>query len=326
MHKYIERTQTRAELDLRARIYVVDHQSMVGHALLEALTASGFTCFVHEHAADLDLLNQAAVDAFFADQKPEYVFLCAAQANEEGHQGRDAECLYKHLSIATHLIHASYRNEVEKLLFIAPTSVYPEHTAQPICGEDLLSSSFEPRYASLGLAHLAGIKLCEQYHRQYGCKFVAAVSVSLYGALDEHSAQQHLLLRLLFKMHEAHQNQLPTVEIHGRGIAKRSFMHVDDLARACLLIMDEYHAWPDQTPFINIGVEEDMSVSALAHLIKRIVGYSGELLFNPTKPEGAPRRLLDFGLLKSLGFKPSISLEGGLRKVYAAYINTLKSA
>ena len=301
---------------------------MVGAALLRDLKERGATDIIFQTKESLDLRDQAATRAFFEREKPSYVFLSAAKMGGIGaHQLAPAEFLYDNLMIVSHVIHAAYSSGVKKLLFLASSAVYPRCTPQPIREEQLLSAPLDSTNEGYALAKMAGMKLCETYRDQYGCNFISAVVTNLYGPGDSYDLEKaHVLPALLRKVHEAKQLCSPSVEVWGSGTSKREFMHVDDLSRACLLFMESYEAQPQMSPsFINLGVGEDLSISALAHLIKKIVKYEGTLLFNPSKPEGAPRKRLDVSRLTSLGFRPSISLEAGIRSTYADYLERLQS-
>ncbi len=297
---------------------------MVGSALLSALKANGATQLCLRTHAELDLRGQMETEDFFEQEKPQYVFLAAAKVGGIlATQNCEADFLYDNLLITANVIHAAYRHGVKKLLFLGSSCAYPKHTSQPIEEEQLLTGELDPAHEPYAIAKIVGIKLCESYRDQHGCDFIAAMPANLYGPGDN-LQQAHVLGALLQRFHEAKQTNAPAVEVWGTGKAKREFMHVDDMAAAALLLMDKHVAVPQQFPsFINVGVGEDVRISALAHLVKKVVGYTGEICFNPTKPDGAPRKLLCIRRLKSYGFLPTISLEVGVQAVYKEYVASL---
>ena len=312
-----------SSLNLDAKIYIAGHRGMVGSAIQRALKAQGASHLIGKSHKALDLRNQSATEAFFAKERPEYVFLTAAKVGGilSNTQHR-ADFLYDNLAITTNVVHAAYKYGVKKLLFLGSSCIYPKHTQQPIREEHLLTSTLEPTNEPYAIAKITGIKLCESYRDQHECNFIAAVPTNLYGIHDNYDPQSaHVLPALLSKTHEAKKSNAEAVEIWGTGTPKREFMHVDDTAAACILLMEQYDAVPYQQPsFINVGVGEDISISALAQLIKSIVGYRGDLRFDPTKPDGARRKLLDISRLRQLGFRPKYSLKAGIEQTYKDYL------
>jgi GDP-L-fucose synthase len=297
-----------------ARIYVAGHRGMVGSAIVRRLKAGGHGNFILRTSAELDLRNQAAVNAFFAETKPEYVFLAAAKvggilANSQ----YKAEFLYDNLMIETNLIHAAYQHGVTKLLFLGSSCIYPKMAPQPMKEEYLLTGVLEPTNDAYAVAKIAGIKMCEAYHEQYGCNFISAMPTNLYGPNDNYDLQKsHVLPALLRKFHTAKEEASPAVEIWGTGSPLREFLHVDDLADACYFLMKEYN----DPQFLNVGTGVDLSIADLARLVKKVVGYEGELNFDSSKPDGTPRKLMDVSGLHALGWKHKVDLDVGVGMVY----------
>jgi GDP-L-fucose synthase len=287
---------------------------MVGSAILRALRAAGHESFVVRTSKELDLRNQQAVADFFAAEKPAYVFLAAAKVGGiMANNTYRAEFLYDNLMIESNIIHQSYVHGVKKLLFLGSSCIYPKLAPQPLREDMLLSGYLEPTNEPYAVAKIAGIKLCENYRSQYGCDFISAMPTNLYGPNDNYDLQSsHVIPALIRKVHEAKIQGLPQVEVWGSGKPLREFMHADDLAHACLYIMEHYSA-PE---FINVGTGREISIKDLALLIASVVGYTGTLAFDSTKPDGTPRKLMDVSKLLGLGWKSTISLEDGLKTVY----------
>ena len=264
-------------------------------------------------SAELDLRNQEAVNLFFKNEKPEYVFLAAAKVGGiVANNSYRADFIYENLQIQNNVIHASYNNKVSKLLFLGSSCIYPRLCPQPIKEEYLLTGELEATNEPYAIAKIAGLKMCESYKRQYGCNFIAAMPTNLYGPNDNYDLQKsHVLPAFIRKFQEAIEAGQPTVEIWGSGTPKREFLHVDDLANACLFLMLNYN----EESHINIGTGEDISIRDLALLVKKISGYEGELKFDATRPDGTPRKLLDVSRIHQAGWKHTISLEEGIRKV-----------
>ena len=301
-------------MDKKDKIYVAGHRGMVGSAIVRKLQAEGFENLLVRTSAELDLRSQEAVDTFFKEHKPDYVFLAAAKVGGiVANNTYRADFLYENLMIQNNVIHSAYKHSVTKLLFLGSSCIYPKFAEQPIKEEYLLTGTLEPTNEPYAIAKIAGLKMCDAYRSQYGCNFISAMPTNLYGPNDNYDLQNsHVLPALLRKMIVAKRNQQPAVEIWGSGTPRREFLHVDDLADACFFLMQEY----DGTDWLNIGVGEDVSIRELAELIKAIVGYAGELQFDTSKPDGTPRKLLDVSKLHSRGWKAKIGLRAGIERVY----------
>lgn len=287
---------------------------MVGSAIHRNLLKKGFTNFILKTSGELDLRNSQAVAGFFEKEKPEYVFLAAAKVG--GIQANNiyrAEFLYDNLMIQNNVIHSAYLNKVKKLLFLGSSCIYPKLAPQPLKEEYLLSGYLEDTNEPYAIAKIAGIKMCENYRRQYGCDFISVMPTNLYGPNDNYNLNNsHVLPALIRKFHEAKESNAPYVEMWGSGSPLREFLHADDMADACVYLMKTYS---DQK-HVNIGTGTDLSIKDLALLIKKIVGYNGEIKHDLTKPDGTPRKLMDVSFLHSLGWKHTIELEDGIRMVY----------
>ncbi|MEX1001477.1 MAG: GDP-L-fucose synthase [Crocinitomicaceae bacterium] len=297
-----------------SKIYVAGHRGMVGSAIVRQLKENGYTHLVLRSSKELDLTQQAAVSDFFAKEKPDYVFLAAAKVGGIlANNTYRAEFLYDNLMIAANVIHAAYQNKVKKLLFLGSSCIYPKLAKQPLKEEYLLSGDLEPTNEPYAIAKIAGIKLCETYREQYGCNFISAMPTNLYGPNDNYNlATSHVLPALIKKFHLAKEKELAAVEIWGTGSPLREFLHVDDLAEACLHLMSHY----DEKEFINIGSGNDISIKDLALKVKEIVGFKGELKFDSTKPDGTPRKLMDVSKINRSGWKYSTSLDEGIKQTY----------
>lgn len=305
-------------MNTSSRIYIAGHRGMVGSAIFRHLRQHGFTQLITRSSSELDLRDQAQVADFFDAEKPEYVFLAAAKVGGiQANNTYRAEFLYDNLAIEMNVIHQAYRHGVHKLLFLGSSCIYPKLAPQPMKEDDLLTGSLEPTNEPYAIAKIAGIKLCEAYWDQYGCQFVSAMPTNLYGPNDNYDLENsHVLPALIRKFHEAKVNGHASVPIWGDGSPRREFMHVDDLARACVYVMKAY----DQKQFINIGVGEDISIRELALLVKKVVGFEGDLQFDPEKPNGTPRKLMDVSRLFATGYRPQIGLEAGIQQVYADFL------
>lgn len=307
-------------MNLQARIFVAGHRGLVGSAIKRTLEAQGFERILVRHRGELDLLNQEAVARFFAQEQPEYVFMAAAKvggilANSQ----YPADFLYQNLVIQTNVIHAAHLFGVKKLLFLGSSCIYPKFAPQPIREQYLLSGELEPTNEPYALAKIAGIKMCEAYNRQYGSNFLAVMPTNLYGPNDNFDLESsHVLPALLRKFHEAAIHKAPSVEVWGTGKPKREFLYVDDLADACVYLM-KFFDQRDTAPFVNIGTGEDVEIRELASLIKRIVGYQGEIVFRSDKPDGTPRKWLDVSRMARLGWNASTTLEAGIQQTYDWY-------
>ena len=292
---------------------------MVGSAIKRKLEKLGYNNFVLKTSKQLDLRNQELVNKFFVKEKPDFVFLAAAKVGGiVANNSYKADFLYENLMIQSNVINAAYKNDVKKLLFLGSSCIYPKFAKQPILEEELLSGKLEPTNDAYAIAKIAGIKLCESYRLQYGANFISVMPTNLYGPNDNYDLNtSHVLPALLKKMHIAKIKNLSSVEIWGTGNPKREFLHADDLAGACIFLMNSYN----EKDFINIGTGEDISIKDLAFLIKEIVGFNGDIVFNTDKPDGTPRKLLDVGKLNKLGWEYKISLEEGIKQVYEDVLN-----
>ncbi|TDN35799.1 GDP-L-fucose synthase [Hymenobacter sp. UV11] len=298
-----------------AKIYVAGHRGMVGSALIRRLQKAGFTNFVTRTSSELDLRDQAAVAAFFAQEKPDYVVLAAAKVGGiQANNTYRAEFLYDNLMIESNVIHHSYLNGVKKLLFLGSSCIYPKMAPQPLQEESLLTGELESTNEPYAVAKIAGIKLCDAYRSQYGCNYISAMPTNLYGPHDNYDLKNsHVLPALLRKFHEAKEASAPEVEVWGTGTPRREFLHVNDLADACYWLLENYN----EPGLVNIGTGTDLSIRELAELVQRTVGYEGTILFNSNYPDGTPRKLMDVSKLASYGWVATIGLEEGVRAVYA---------
>ncbi|PJJ74883.1 GDP-L-fucose synthase [Thermoflavifilum aggregans] len=298
------------------KIYVAGHRGMVGSAILRRLQQLGYTRFVLRTSQELDLRNQAEVFAFFEKEKPDYVFLAAARVGGIlANNTYRAEFIYDNLQIEANVIHAAYLSGVKKLMFLGSSCIYPRLAPQPIKEEYLLTGPLEPTNEPYAIAKIAGIKLCEAYRAQYGCHFISVMPTNLYGINDNFDLEtSHVLPALLRKFHEAKEHHLPEVVVWGTGKPRREFLYVDDLADACVFLMNHQ----EEPDLINIGTGEDISIAELAELIRKIVGYKGRIVYDTSKPDGTPRKLLDVSRLHAMGWHHQTSLEEGIRKVYEA--------
>lgn len=304
-------------MERTAKIYIAGHRGMVGSALLRKLTAEGYSNLVCRTSAELDLRDQAAVDRFFKEERPEYVFLAAAKVGGilANNTYRGA-FLYDNLMIQSNIIHAAHINGVVKLMFLGSSCIYPKLAPQPLREEYLLTGPLEHTNEPYAIAKIAGIKMCDAYRDQYGSNFISVMPTNLYGPNDNYDLQtSHVLPAMIRKIHEAKQRSLPAVTIWGTGKPRREFLHADDLADACYYLMQHY----DEPGFVNIGTGEDIEIGELAVLIKEIIGYQGEITNDLSKPDGTPRKLMDVSKLHSFGWKHKINLREGLEKVYAEF-------
>jgi GDP-L-fucose synthase len=303
------------------KIYIAGHRGMVGSAIIRRLKKDGFTNIITRTSKELDLRNQQAVADFFASEKPDFVFLAAAKVGGiVANNTYRADFIYENIMIQSNVIHNSYLNKVKKLMFLGSSCIYPKMAPQPLKEEYLLTGLLEPTNEPYAIAKIAGIKMCDAYRSQYGCNFISVMPTNLYGPNDNYDLNNsHVLPALIRKFHEAKINHSPTVEIWGTGSPLREFLHADDLADACFYLMQNYN----ESGLMNIGVGEDISIKDLALLIKKIIGYQGELKFDSSKPDGTPRKLMDVSKLHAFGWKHKIDLEEGIRSVYAEVQNKL---
>jgi GDP-L-fucose synthase len=306
-------------MNLESKIYVAGHRGLVGSAIVRRLEEKGYTNLVYRTSKELDLRDKNAVDTFFAEEKPEFVFLAAAKvggivANNE----YPADFIRDNLLIQTNIIDAAYRNDVKKLLFLGSTCIYPKMAPQPLKEEYLLTGELEPTNDAYAIAKIAGIKMCQSYNRQYGTDYISVMPTNLYGENDNFDLHtSHVLPALIRKFHDAKENNAPFVEVWGTGTPKREFLYSDDLADACVYLINNYSG----NEIVNIGVGEDLPIKELAEKIKEVVGFTGEIQFDTTKPDGTPRKLVDVTKLNSLGWKATTSLEDGLKKAYKWFLD-----
>ena len=297
-----------------AKIYVAGHRGMVGSAIVRRLKKEGFNNIITLGSKELDLTNQQAVADFFAAEKPEYVFLAAAKVGGiHANNIYRADFIYQNLMIECNVIHQSYVQGVKKLLFLGSSCIYPKNAPQPIKEEYLLTSVLEDTNEPYALAKIAGLKMCENYKRQYGCNFISGMPTNLYGPNDNYDLNNsHVLPAILRKFHEAKEANASSVEIWGTGKPRREFLHVDDLADACLFLMEKY----DGLQAVNIGFGSDVSIGELAEIVKKTTDFRGEISNNTSKPDGTMKKLMDSSFLNSLGWKAKIQLEDGIKQVY----------
>ena len=297
-----------------SRIYVAGHRGLVGSAIWRELQRQGFSHLIGRGREKLNLLEAAAVERFYADRNPEFVFVAAAKvggilANDQ----QPASFLYENLQIQNHLIHGAWRAGVKKLLFLGSSCIYPKLAPQPLKEEYLLTGPLEPTNEWYAVAKIAGIKLCVAYRRQYGCNFISVMPTNLYGPNDNYDLQtSHVLPALIRKFHEAKIAGADKVTCWGTGSALREFLYVDDLARACVFLMQHY----DEESFINVGSGCEVTIKELAELVREIIGFKGEILWDKTKPDGTPRKLLDSSRLFALSWKPEVDLKSGIARAY----------
>lgn len=307
-------------MEKSSKIYIAGHRGMVGSAIVRRLEENGYTNIIHRTSAELDLRNQAAVEKFFEEEKPEYVFLAAAKVGGiHANNTYPAEFIYDNLMIETNIINSSYKNKVKKLLFLGSSCIYPKFAEQPIKEEYLLTGSLEETNEAYAIAKITGIELCKFYRRQYGCDFISAMPTNLYGINDNFNLEtSHVMPALIRKFHEAKINDSKEVVMWGTGKPRREFMYVDDLADSLIHLMlnysDEIH--------VNLGTGEDIEIGELSNLIKDIVGYKGEIVNDLSKPDGTPRKLLDVTRLNSTGFKHKVALKEGIERVYEWFKET----
>ena len=306
-------------MNKEAKIYVAGHRGLVGSAIVRRLRAQGYENILTATSKELDLRSQAAVREFFERERPAFVFLAAAKvggilANSEF----PADFIYQNLMIEANVIESARLSAVEKLLFLGSTCIYPKLAPQPLREDSLLTGPLEPTNEWYAVAKIAGIKLCQAYQRQYGCTFISAMPTNLYGPEDNFDlASSHVMPALIRKFHEAKVGNTPTVTVWGSGKPLREFLHVDDCAAACLYLMEHY----DAEGIVNIGVGEDISIAALAALVSEAIGYQGKIVYDASKPDGTPRKLVDTSRINALGWRAGVSLEEGIRSTYRWYLD-----
>lgn len=308
-------------MEKESKIYVAGHRGMVGSSIVRALEKNGYKNLIFRRSAELDLRRQSAVEDFFENEKPDYVFLAAAKVGGiHANNVYRADFLYHNLMIEANVIHFAHKVKVKKLLFLGSSCIYPKMAPQPLTEDALLSGTLEPTNEPYAIAKIAGIKLCETYRDQYGANFISAMPTNLYGPNDNYDLQNsHVLPALIRKFHDAKTHGETHVEIWGTGSPKREFLHVDDLARACLFLMENY----DEKQFVNIGTGDDLAIKDLAVMVKDIVGFTGHLKYDTTKPDGTPRKLLNVSRIHNLGWTHKIGLREGIQSVYDAYCEQL---
>lgn len=302
-----------------AKIYVAGHRGMVGSAIYRKLTQLGYSNIVTRTSQELDLRNQQAVADFFNKEKPDYVFLAAAKVGGiMANNTYRADFIYENMAIQNNVIKSSYDNEVTKLMFLGSSCIYPKMAPQPLNEDLLLTGTLEPTNEPYAIAKIAGIKMAEAFRDQYGCNYISVMPTNLYGINDNyHPQNSHVLPALIRRFHEAKVNNLDEVVIWGTGTPLREFLFSDDLADACVFLMNNY----DEKQFVNIGIGEDLSIKDLAELIKEVIGYEGNISFDSSKPDGTPRKLMDVSKLHALGWKHKINLREGIKLAYEDFLS-----
>lgn len=305
-------------MQLNDKIYIAGHRGMVGGAIKRRLQTLGYNNLLTRSSVDLDLRNQAAVDEFFASEQPDYVFLAAAKVGGiYANNTYRAEFLYDNLMMEANIIHAAYKHGVKKLMFLGSSCIYPKMAPQPLTEDSLLTGPLEMTNEPYAIAKIAGIKLCEAYRDQYGCNFISVMPTNLYGIGDNyHPENSHVLPALIRRFHEAKEAGRNSVTVWGSGTPRREFLFADDLAAACVYLMLHY----DGKELVNIGTGEDLSIKELAETVKDVVCYDGKIVFDPSKPDGTPRKLMDVSKLHSLGWKHTTELKEGLVQAYADFL------
>lgn len=305
-------------MEKNSRIYVAGHNGLVGSALVRSLHRMGYKNIIGKTHKELDLTNQAAVEKFFAEENIEYVFLAAAKVGGIGaNNDYPADFIMDNLLIECNVIKSAFNHKVKKLLFLGSSCIYPKLCPQPIKEEYLLTGSLEPTNEAYALAKISGLKMCQYFNKQYGANFISAMPTNLYGPNDKFdSNHSHVVPAIITKMKTAKKLNKPTVELWGTGTPLREFLFVDDMADACLFLMENY----ESNEHLNIGTGKDISIQDLAELIKRIIGYQGDIMFDKSKPDGTPKKLLDISKIERLGWKAKISLEEGLKLTYDYYM------
>jgi GDP-L-fucose synthase len=311
-------------METNSKIYVAGHRGLVGSAIIRNLKEKGYNNIIYRTHSELDLTDQAAVRDFFNKEKPEYVFLAAAKVGGiNANNTYPADFIYENLMIQNNVIKAAHDIKVKKLLFLGSSCIYPKLASQPIKEEYLLSGYLEPTNEAYAIAKISGLKMCQFFKRQYGDNFISCMPTNLYGPSDNFDLDNsHVLPALIRKFHEAKINSLPFVEVWGSGKPLREFLYVDDMADACVYLMESYVG----REHLNIGIGKDITIQRLAEIIKRVVGYTGELRFNENKPDGTPRKLLDVSKLYNTGWRYKVELEHGIYETYEWYKKTLQSS
>ena len=305
-------------MEKESKIYVAGHRGMVGSAIVRKLTSLGYTNLLTRTSAELDLRNQQQVADFFDVEKPEFVFLAAAKVGGiVANSTYRADFLYENLAIQNNIIHGSYLNKVKKLMFLGSSCIYPKLAPQPLKESYLLSGYLEQTNEPYAIAKIAGIKMCEAYRAQYGCNFISVMPTNLYGTNDNYDlVNSHVLPAMIRKFHEAKDKGASEMTLWGTGSPMREFLHADDLAEACLFLMENYN----ESELVNIGTGEDVTIKNLAALVKQIVGFKGEIIWDTSKPDGTPRKLMDVSKLHGLGWHHKIALEDGIKLAYQDFL------
>lgn len=305
-------------MEKQSKIYVAGHRGMVGSAIVRKLTSLGYTNLLTRTSTELDLRNQQQVADFFEVEKPDYVFLAAAKVGGiVANNTYRADFLYENLAIQNNIIHGSYLNKVKKLMFLGSSCIYPKLAPQPLKESYLLSGYLEPTNEPYAIAKIAGIKMCEAYRAQYGCNFISVMPTNLYGTNDNYDlVNSHVLPAMIRKFHEAKEKSASEMTLWGTGSPMREFLHADDLAEACLFLMENYN----ESELVNIGTGEDVTIKNLAALVKQIVGFKGEIIWDTSKPDGTPRKLMDVSKLHGLGWHHKIALEDGIKLAYQDFL------
>jgi len=305
-------------MNKNSRIYVAGHRGLVGSAIWRELQRQGFTNLTGRTRSEVNLLDPAAVQKFFAETKPEFIFYAAAKVGGiHANNTQPAAFIYENLQIQNNLIHTAYQNGVRKALFLGSSCIYPKLAPQPLKEESLLTGPLEPTNEWYAIAKIAGIKLCQAYRRQYGCDYISAMPTNMYGPNDNYDLQtSHVLPALIRKFHDAKTNGAATVTCWGTGKPLREFLYADDLAGACVFLMENY----SEEQFINVGSGSEITIRELSELVKRIVGFAGEIVWDSSKPDGTPRKLMDSSRLFALGWKPQVDLEAGIRLAYEDFL------
>ncbi len=313
-------------MDKNSKIYIAGHRGLVGSALLRRLEKDGYTNLIYKTSQELDLTNQQKVEEFFNDEKPEYVFLAAAKVGGIlANNTYPAEFIYQNLQIQNNIMHNSYLNGVKKLLFLGSSCIYPKSCLQPIKEEYLLTGELEKTNEPYAIAKIAGIKMCQSYNRQYGTNFIAVMPTNLYGPHDNFDlANSHVMPALIRKFHEAKIGNKKETIVWGTGMVKREFLYVDDMADACIFLMNNFNPTKEQNEngdiFVNLGTGIDLTIKELAVIIKKIVGFDGEIAWDVSKPDGTTQKLLDVSKINNLGWNYKIGLEDGIKMAYDWYL------
>ncbi len=310
-------------MELKSKIYVAGHNGMVGSAIVRCLECNGYSNLIIKSHKELDLTNQAATDKFFQEQKPEYVFLAAAKVGGiHANNAYPADFIMENMLIECNVIRSAYIHNVKKLLFLGSSCIYPKTCPQPIKEEYLLTGPLEPTNEPYALAKISGINMCQSYNKQYGTNYICAMPASLYGIKDTFDAyNSHVIPSMIIKIHKAKVENTPVVELWGTGTPLREFLYVDDLADACFYLMQNYEG----NEFINIGSGDEISIHDLAVTIKKVIGYEGDIVFDTSKPDGTPRRVLHNSRISETGWTPKINIEEGIRREYQYYLDNILS-